>query len=94
MSHRDYGGETSKAESLEAIQKDFFIHDMKAAFTVCRQAGMETGATVIVRLPGESVEDIEATMDFICDLDPDYLSVHTVIPRAGTALRRQMVADT
>jgi len=87
------GVETSKAASLEAIQKDFSTHDMKAAFAVCREAGMETAATVIVGLPGESVADIEATMDFVCDLDPDYVSVHTAIPRAGTALRRQMVAD-
>lgn len=87
------GVETAKAESLEAIQKDFSTTDMKTAFTVCRRAGMETAATVIVGLPGESIADIEATMDFVCDLDPDYLSVHTAIPRAGTKLRRQMVAQ-
>jgi hypothetical protein len=87
------GVETAKAESLEAIQKDFSTTDMKTAFTVCRQAGMETAATVIVGLPGESMADIETTMDFVCDLDPDYLSVHTAIPRAGTKLRRQMVAQ-
>lgn len=85
------GVETAKAESLEAIQKDFSSSAMKEAFTVCRRAGLETAATVIVGLPGESVADIEATMDFVCDLDPDYLSVHTAVPRAGTQLRRQMV---
>ena len=26
-------------------------------------------------------------------LDPDYVSVHTAIPRAGTSLRKQMVDD-
>lgn len=87
------GVETAKAESLEAIQKDFSTTDMKTAFTVCRQAGMETAATVIVGLPGESIADIETTMEFVCDLDPDYLSVHTAIPRAGTKLRRQMVVQ-
>jgi len=87
------GVETAKAESLEAIQKDFSTHDMKLAFTLCRKAGLETVATVIVGLPGENVADIEATMDFVCHLDPDYLSVHTAVPRAGTNLRRQMVAE-
>jgi len=87
------GVETAKAETLAAIQKDFATAEMKTAFTVCRDAGLETVATVIVGLPGETAEDIEATMDFVIDLDPDYLSVHSAIPRAGTALRRQMVAD-
>ena len=87
------GVETAKAETLDTIQKDFATPEMKAAFTACRSAGLETVATVIVGLPGESAADIETTMDFVCDLDPDYLSVHTAIPRAGTELRRQMVAD-
>ncbi|HEY9080535.1 radical SAM protein [Magnetovibrio sp.] len=85
------GVETAKPETLQAIQKDFATPEMKAAFTACRNAGLETVATVIVGLPGETADDIEATMDFVCHLDPDYLSVHTAIPRAGTKLRRQMV---
>lgn len=87
------GVETAKAVTLEAIQKDFSTTEMKAAFTACRNAGLETVATVIVGLPGESAADIEATIEFILHLDPDYISVHTAIPRAGTDLRRQMVAD-
>jgi len=85
------GVETAKTETLQAIQKDFTTPEMKAAFSACRKAGLETVATVIVGLPGETADDIEATMDFVCHLDPDYLSVHTAIPRAGTQLRRQMV---
>ncbi len=85
------GVETAKADTLEAIQKDFTTLEMKTAFTACRNAGMETVATVIVGLPGESENDINTTIDFVCHLDPDYVSVHTAIPRAGTALRRQMV---
>lgn len=87
------GVETAKAETLEAIHKDFSTPEMKTAFTACRRAGLETVATVIVGLPGETTSDIEATMDFVCDLDPDYLSVHTAVPRAGTELRRKMIAD-
>lgn len=87
------GVETAKADTLDAIHKDFTTTDMQAAFTDCRTAGLETVATVIVGLPGETETDIEATMDFVCALDPDYVSVHTAIPRAGTELRRQMVAD-
>ncbi|MBL4614341.1 MAG: radical SAM protein [Magnetovibrio sp.] len=87
------GVETAKAETLQVIHKDFSTPQMRTAFAACRRAGLETVATVIVGLPGETKSDIEATMDFVCDLDPDYLSVHTAIPRAGTQLRRQMVAD-
>ena len=87
------GVETAKAETLQAIQKGISTSEMKAAFDLCRKVGLETVATVIVGLPGEGRKDIEATMEFVCNLDPDYLSVHTAIPRAGTQLRRKMVAD-
>lgn len=87
------GVETAKAETLEAIKKDFSTTEMKAAFMACRKAGLESVATAIVGLPGESEADINATIDFVLYLDPDYVSVHTAIPRAGTALRQQMVED-
>ncbi len=87
------GVETASAESLEAINKELTAGQMRTAFSACRAAGMESAATVIVGLPGERTEDIEATIEFVCELDPDYLSVHTAIPRAGTKLRKQMVED-
>ncbi len=85
------GVETANEQSLQDIRKEFTTDQMRQGFAVCRAAGMETVATVIVGLPGETAADVEATMNFVCRLDPDYLSVHTAIPRAGTALRTQMV---
>ncbi len=87
------GVETAKAETLIGIKKDFTGKEVREAFALCRQAGLETVATVIVGLPGESERDVVATMDFICEIDPDYLSVHTAIPRQGTGLRAEMIED-
>ncbi|MBL4747610.1 MAG: hypothetical protein JKY17_02110 [Magnetovibrio sp.] len=54
---------------VEPLQEDFCPPDTKIAFILCRKVG----------LPGESAADIEVTMDLICDLDADDLSVHTAV---------------
>lgn len=87
------GVETAKAETLVDIKKDFTTKEVREAFALCREAGLEIVATVIVGLPGESERDVMATMDFIRETDPDYLSVHTAIPRQGTGLRAGMIKD-
>ena len=85
------GVETANEESLKAIKKDFTLDQVRDAFACCREEGLESVATVIVGLPGETETDVVATMDFICAIDPDYLSVHTAVPRSGTGLRAEMV---
>lgn len=84
------GVETAKPETLLAMRKGFTPQQALDAFAACRAAGMETVATVMVGLPGEDEADVERTMEFILRMDPDYLSVHTAVPRAGTGLRREM----
>lgn len=85
------GVESSKEETLIDIKKDFTTKEVRSAMATCRKAGLELVTTVIVGLPGETEADVAATMEFICDIDPDYVSVHTAIPRSGTELRASMV---
>jgi len=87
------GVETVKPETLVTIKKDFTAAEVRAAMAVCRAAGLEVVATAIVGLPGETEADVAATMDFMCEVDPDYVSVHTAIPRNGTELRADMKDD-
>lgn len=85
------GIETANNDTLKALQKGFTTKDTVRAFKVCREAGITTVGTAIVGLPGETEVDVMRSIDFVCDLDPDYLSVHTAVPRAGTKLRQFMV---
>ncbi len=87
------GVETANPETLRAMRKGFTPEQAREAFAACRAAGISTVATIIVGLPGEGPADVEATMRLILEMDPDYLSVHTAVPRAGTGLREGMAAS-
>lgn len=87
------GVETAKPETLLAMRKGFTPQQAREAFAACHAAGISTVATIIVGLPGESPADVENTMRLILEMDPDYLSVHTAVPRAGTGLREGMSAS-
>lgn len=87
------GVESAKPETLVDIKKDFTVDDVRQAMAVCRAAGLDVVATAIVGLPGETEADVTATMEFMCEVDPDYVSVHTAIPRNGTQLRAGMKED-
>jgi len=86
------GVETASPTTLARVRKPLPGDLVTEAFRLCRASGIETVATVIVGLPGETLQDIEATMALVLRIDPDYLSVHTAIPRAGTELRRELLA--
>jgi radical SAM superfamily enzyme YgiQ (UPF0313 family) len=87
------GVETAKPETLLAMRKGFTPEQARVAFAACHAAGISTVATIIVGLPGEGPADVENTMRLILEMDPDYLSVHTAVPRAGTGLRQGMAAS-
>ena len=38
--------------------------------------------------PGETVEEQQATIDFACELEPDYASFHIASPYPGTAFHQ------
>ncbi|MFH1913901.1 MAG: radical SAM protein [Pseudomonadota bacterium] len=85
------GIETANNDTLKALRKGFTTKDTLRAFAVCREAGITTVGTAIVGLPGETQDDVLRSIDFVCRVDPDYLSVHTAVPRSGTRLRESMV---
>jgi hypothetical protein len=87
------GVETANPATLLAMRKGFTPKQAREAFAACHAAGISTVATIIVGLPGEGPADVEATMRLILEMDPDYLSVHTAVPRAGTGLREGMAAS-
>jgi radical SAM superfamily enzyme YgiQ (UPF0313 family) len=59
---------------------------MAEAFKLTRQVGIETAGFFMFGFPGESAEEMEETIAFAKDIDPDYASFHAAIPYPGTKL--------
>lgn len=89
-----FGVETGTDEGLRALKKGTNIKKIKDAFRWCQELGILTVADYIIGLPFEkSAEDVQRSVDFLYELDPDYaqFSILTLYP--NTAIYDEAVRD-
>ncbi len=87
------GVESASEEILANHRKGYGTDLVTRAFALCEAEGMRTAATFILGLPEETPASIQRTIDFACSLPADYASFNVAVPRAGTRLREQALAD-
>lgn len=86
-----FGVESANENTLKSQNKGYSLEKVRRAFSLCRQLGIRTMATFIIGLPGETEADIQNTIRFALELDPDYASFNVLVPRAATDTRREAV---
>lgn len=89
-SHVLFGVETSHDHTMRLIRKGSTRKLITSAFAMAREAGLRRVAYSIVGLPGESYDDIMATIDFIDDLDAEFNVVSPISLMPGTPLLEDM----
>lgn len=75
-----YGKEVTTAQIAEAIKR-------------ARGLGLSTVGTFIIGLPGETAATCEKTIRFALDVDLDFASFNTPIPRAYTHMREEVLSE-
>ena len=81
-----YGVESGSAEVLKTLRKGIELSSIKPAFELAKKAGMTTFAYFMVGSPGETKEDIKASIALAKDLDPDYVQFLVTTPFPATDL--------
>ena len=79
-----YGVESGVQEILDNIKKGTTVEKIARAFAWTREAGIESMAHIILGLPGETPETIEATKRFVRRIRPDYVQFYCAVPFPGT----------
>jgi len=87
------GVESGSTEILEKYRKGYTKEQVKKAFSMCKQLGIETVGTFILGLPDETMSTANETMRFIKELNCDFASFNVAVPRRGTQLRSQALAE-
>jgi uncharacterized radical SAM superfamily protein len=88
-----FGAESGDDGLLRSYAKNITVGQVMRARTACRRLGLRTVATFILGLPGETEESARATIAFAQALDPDFASFNLAVPRMGTPLRREALAQ-
>ena len=87
-----FGVETGTDEGLLKLKKGITVEQVKRAFGWCRELGIRTIADFMVGLPTErSVEDVEANVDFLIRLKPDYAQIAVLVLYPHTELYHEAV---
>ena len=81
-----FGVESGSDRILKYLKKGFKRVQIIEAFNLCHQIGIRPGMYLIVGIPGETREDIEATKSLIVECRPYLLNFSYLMPFPGTVL--------
>lgn len=86
-----FGVESGVQEVLNAQKKDITKDQLRAAFELCKKKEIRRVGTFILGLPQDTYESCLETIRFAKELDCDYAAFNTLVPRMGTAVRKESV---
>ena len=79
--------QTMRDKTLELIGRHHSVQQTIDAFHMAREVGFgHINMDIILGLPGEELEDVQYTMDEICKLRPDELTVHSLAIKRASRL--------
>ncbi len=81
-----YGVESGVDEILNNMKKGANAQQAREAVRLTKMAGIEVLTHIIFGLPGETLETINQTIQYVKELDPDYAQFYCAIPFPKTEL--------
>ncbi len=82
----EYGFESGSDAVLRRVAKNASLEQNRRAARLAREAGLRVFADIILGLPGETEQDVEATRRFLRWADPEVLSSARLMPLPGTPI--------
>jgi anaerobic magnesium-protoporphyrin IX monomethyl ester cyclase len=76
-----FGVESWDQEKLACYNKKYDPVILKDLFVRCKKIGIETVGTFMIGFPGETNHDIDDTVQFAIDLDPDYAAFNIFVDK-------------
>lgn len=78
------GSESGSQRVLDAMQRRVQVEDVQRKTHMLQQAGIETGMFIMLGYDGETIEDIEATVEHLKVANPDIFLTTVAYPIKGT----------
>jgi anaerobic magnesium-protoporphyrin IX monomethyl ester cyclase len=82
------GIESGSQKILDAVGKGSTVEKNTSFVRDCKEVGITVNAFIMIGLPGETYETIEATKRWMQDLRPDKFGFNIFMPYAGTPVYR------
>jgi radical SAM superfamily enzyme YgiQ (UPF0313 family) len=85
-----FGAESGSQKILDAMSRGVNLEQVRQTVQWCKEQELECGIFVMYGYPGEELEDINKTIAFIRDLQPDHYLTTVAYPLRGTALYEEI----
>ncbi|MCZ2807751.1 MAG: radical SAM protein [Candidatus Bathyarchaeota archaeon] len=82
-----YGVESGNQKILDAMKKGTTVEQNERAIRWTKEAGLSVAMSAIIGYPGETIDTLEQTLDFIRRTEPDDVYLCLATPYPGTQLR-------
>lgn len=79
-----YGFESGRIEVRKKVHKGFTDSTMQQAIQMTRDAGINIMANFLFGLPGETEDDMKATLDFALEQNFEYVNFYVALPYPGS----------
>ena len=66
----EIGSDSGRDDVLQRLRKGFLTADIRRIHALAQDAGIPDCHTFILGTPGESLDDVQRTLDFVAELDP------------------------
>lgn len=86
-----YGIESGSQETLKKLNKNISIEQSRNAVKISKEAGIKVGGSFMIGIPGETMEDIEKTLQLIRELKCTPTALHYFYAIPDSALYREVV---
>jgi radical SAM superfamily enzyme YgiQ (UPF0313 family) len=87
------GAESGSQKIIDRMDRRVKLETVQEMMQLTQKLGMESGTFIMVGYPGETHEDIRATMNHIELCSPDLLTITKAYPIKGTALYEEIEAE-
>ena len=85
-----FGIEAGSDHVLNAIGKNIRQHDCIRAISLAHDIGIRTAVFVNFGFPGETEDDMEASINLAIRLNPTFAAFHLIVPFPGTRLAKEI----
>jgi len=84
------GAESGSQNVLDLMDRRVVIEDVQTMISLAKENRIETGTFIMLGYPGETVADIQLSIDHLILCDPDYFTINLAYPIKGTKFYDQV----
>jgi len=86
-----FGVESGSPRIIDIINKGISKEQTLKAFKMCREADIQVACSFMIGIPGETVKDMEESLKFAKQLDPDWCGFNIYLAYPGSILYEEIM---